>query len=296
MNLPDTVSGFAVIPASYAPGVTHIFYAKAHTSSKLSDNKLLPKGRTLFLVNVPPDATERELSLFFKNAGHVERVVFDSNLSHEETLNASSESEEDEEDSEKMQVDGEAQDGERPSKRRRKGDKEKSEKPIVKPLPFPPLRELRKTGKAVYVIFLDETSIKRALTPPHKPRPWPRSEEPMGLARYIALYDAMRPPLDAVREYAESAIALFDYEEAQKKQTSQYRKGEAVVDEDGFTLVTRGGAYGQTLGGGVGVASKRFQATGEASTTSKRQKKKKEKKEKDGFYGFQKHEKKRQGK
>jgi len=33
-------------------------------------------GRTLFLVSIPPDATERELVLFFKHAGTIERVVF----------------------------------------------------------------------------------------------------------------------------------------------------------------------------------------------------------------------------
>ena len=68
------------------------------------------------------------------------------------------------------------------------------------------------------------------------------------------------------------------------------------MDEDGFTLVTRGGAYGQTMGGGVGVATKRFVETGEASASAKRQRKKKKEKEKEGFYAFQKHEQKRQRK
>ena len=31
-------------------------------------------------------------------------------------------------------------------------------------------------------------------------------------------------------------------------QTSKYRKGEAIVDDEGLTLVIRSGAYGQTLG------------------------------------------------
>ena len=30
-------------------------------------------------------------------------------------------------------------------------------------------------------------------------------------------------------------------------QTSKYRKGEAIVDDEGLTLVTLSGAYGQTL-------------------------------------------------
>jgi hypothetical protein len=103
------------------------------------------------------------------------------------------------------------------------------------------------------------------------------------------LYDSLRPPLDAVREHADSAMELYEYELAKTKPKSKYRKGEAVVDEDGFTLVTRGGAYGQTLGGGVGVASKKFQQSGQTT----RDRKKKDSKEKDGFYAFQRAEKQR---
>jgi hypothetical protein len=76
---------------------------------------------------------------------------------------------------------------------------------------------------------------------------------------------------------------------AEKKQKSKFRKGEAVVDEDGFTLVTRGGAYGQTLGGGVRVASKKFQQAQRSGRA------KKEAKEKTGFYSFQRAEKQRRG-
>ena len=68
---------------------------------------------------------------------------------------------------------------------------------------------------------------------------------------------------------------MFGYKEAQKKQKSKYRKREAVADEDGFTLATRGGAYGKTLGSEVG--------------------KKKGAKEKPNFHVSQKHEKKYQG-
>jgi len=63
------------------------------------------------------------------------------------------------------------------------------------------------------------------------------------------------------------------------------------VDEDGFTLVTRGGAYGKTLGGGIAVADKMFVAE---VSKGKRAKKKKEKREKETFYAFQVHEKRRQ--
>jgi hypothetical protein len=88
-------------------------------------------------------------------------------------------------------------------------------------------------------------------------------------------------------------MEVYEYNVLKEKQKARYKKGEAIVDEDGFTLVTRGGAYGKTLGGDVGVASKRFQrSVGEGK---KRGQKKKEKKEKEGFYSFQKAEKQRAG-
>ena len=280
---PQTVANFTVIPVTYSQDATHIIYARLHTGSSKKKNKY-PNGRTLFLVNVPPDATEREIILLFKYAGTVEKVVFDDN---------------DIED----QIDSDSDDGsgmeeedalpEDQPRKRRKVSKDDKGPPTVTPLPRPSLRVLRKSGGCAHVIFLDPSSLDRALstsTPP-KPRPWPcSSDEPSGLARYAALYDSLRPPLNIIREHADTYMELFEYEQAKKKQKASHRKGEAIVDEDGFTLVTRGGAYGKTLGGGVGVASKKFDRSGNQSAGTK---KKKEKKEKEGFYAFQKAEKQR---
>jgi len=67
-----------------------------------------------------------------------------------------------------------------------------------------------------------------------------------------------------VRTHADSAIGQFDFDLAVRKRKaalrreSKYKKGEALVDEGRFTLVVRGGAYGQAVGGGVGVVSRKF--------------------------------------
>lgn len=86
-----------------------------------------------------------------------------------------------------------------------------------------------------------------------------------------------------------------------RKNNSKYKKGEAIVDDDGFTLVTRGGVYGQTVGGGVGVASKKFmdevvagKGEGEQETPALRRKKRKQK-EKEGMYSHQLREKRIKG-
>jgi len=275
-------SGFTPIPIIYSSEATHYVYARSHSVAKKND--ALPIGRTLFLVNVPPDATERDLVQLFKEAGTVERVVFNTDSTEGSRHVEEEDTSEEEEDDEIPEVEGE--------KLRKRRKISKDDVPKVTPLPTVPLRTLRKTGGSAHIVFLDSSSHDRAVDSLSKPRPWPTTEEPGGFAHYLALYDSLRPPLDIVEEHADTYMELYDYELAKNRQKSQYKKGEAIVDEDGFTLVKRGGAYGQTLGGGVRVATKKFQETGE---TRARNNKKKEKKEKEGFYAFQKAEKQRKG-
>ncbi|KAG2033919.1 ribosomal RNA-processing protein 7-domain-containing protein [Suillus americanus] len=283
--LPKSVSGFTVIPIAY-PSSSHFIYARAHAKSKSKTklNDVLPEGRTLFLVNVPPDATERELTLLFKHCGTVERVLFDFNSADALAENASDSDEEMAEAAVNEKPDTEA----RPRKKRKLQTSEPTP-PEVIPLPSPSLRTLRKTGCCAHLIFLDSSSVAKALSPPASPKPWPSSGEPRGLSHYMAKYDNERPPLDAVKAHADSFMERFEFDLSKSKQEAKYRKGEAIMDEDGFTLVTRGGAYGQTVGGGVGVASKKFMLTGQTGSRRKKDKKK----EKDVFYAFQKAEKQR---
>ncbi|KAF8872762.1 ribosomal RNA-processing protein 7-domain-containing protein [Infundibulicybe gibba] len=283
MSFPSTVNGFAIIPISYSPSSEHYIYARLHLNPKNGKQpNTLPDQRTLFLANVPPDATEREIVVLFKNCGTIERIIFDMEPDESSQLDS------DDDDEMAVTTDAveDAAEGQTKSKRKPK----KNERPKFIPLPEKPVRTLRATGRTAHVIFLDSSSLDRALSSASKPRPWPKSPEPSGLLHYTELYDSLRPPLDAVKQHADSAMELYEFELAKTKQKSKYRKGEAIIDEDGFTLVTRGGAYGQTLGGGVAVASKRFQATGQSKRIRSN---KKDKNEKAGFYAFQKAEKQR---
>ncbi|KAG5644789.1 hypothetical protein DXG03_007610 [Asterophora parasitica] len=285
MAVPTSLSGFTVVPVSYSPSSTHYLYIREHAGSKKTAKNVLPDGRTLFMVNVPPDATERELGQLFKHCGTVEKVVFD--LDAVEPHHEEEDSEEEEEDAADLTTEPGADD--QPRKRRKVA---KDDTPKIIPLPSTNLRTLRPSGRSAHLIFLDSSSLKRALSTGTKVRSWPSIPgEPSGLAHYIALYDSLRPPLDTVREHADSSILVYEHELQKSKQKSKYRKGEAILDEDGFTLVTRGGAYGKTLGGGVGVASKQFQRSGQASKRNRTAKK--EGKEKQDFYAFQKAEKQR---
>ncbi|KAG2742139.1 hypothetical protein P692DRAFT_20859168, partial [Suillus brevipes Sb2] len=285
--LPKYLSGFTVIPIAY-PSSTHFIYARAHATSKSKTSKpnhVFPEKRTLFLVNIPPDATERELKLLFNHCGKAERVVFDFHSTDDLTEQAS--------DSDEKMAEAEAAaetpDTETRPRKKRKLQTTEPTPPEVKPLPSSSLRTLHKTGSCAHLIFIDSSSLAKALSPPASPIPWPSSDEPRGLSHYMAKYDNERPPLDAVRAHADSFMERFEFDLSKSKQEAKYKKGEAIVDEDGFTLVTRGGAYGQTLGGGVGVASRKFMLTGKTGSRRKKEKKK----EKDVFYAFQKAEKQR---
>ncbi|KDQ15379.1 hypothetical protein BOTBODRAFT_158191 [Botryobasidium botryosum FD-172 SS1] len=304
MGLPQAISGFSVVPIKYSSSARHYLYVRSHengASSSKSGSAALPDKRTLFIVNLPPDATQREISLFFKPCGTVERVVFGRD-------NVAAEEGDEEEDAEgewvppsERQEEEEEEDviaSSKPAKKRRSKDsKAKDQIPTITPLPSLPDRTLRQTGHSAHVVFLDESSLARALafvktaSTSKKHPAWPPADtsapEPSGLAYYLALHAALHPPLTAVRAHADTSVELYEYNLAKNKVASKYKKGEAIVDEDGFTLVTRGGAYGKTLGGGVGVASKKFDP-------SAQEKKKKNKKEKERFYTFQLREKKRQ--
>ena len=286
MSTPTTLSGFTAIPITYSASATYYIYAREHGAGSSKKKDVWPAGRTLFMVNVPPDATEREVTLFLKHAGTVERVCFDVDTGNDAPFvdekdgsDIEDVQDEQEEEDEDMEEESNAR------RKRRKVVKDPTPKVTVLPMPH---RKLRPSGRSAHVIFLDTSSLTRALaSSSSKPRAWP-VDGPTGLSHYLDAYNALRPSLSVVSDHANSYMELFEYEAAQAKQKSKYKKGEAIVDEDGFTLVTRGGAYGQTLGGGVSVATKAFQETGETSLNPAR--KRKEKKEKQNFYAFQKAE------
>ena len=309
---PTRISGFLPLPVQYDNDTFHMLYIRAHIagSSKNAKKTQWPEDRTIFMVNVPPDATEREIVFLFKSCGTVEQVVFD--------LDGPSEHSDIESDTDSAESDASSSSSQSQARKKRKmvassstsgpSASTRGQRPKIEPLPTVPLRTLRRTGQTAHIIFLDASSCTRALALANshqgtKPILWPTNadeERPRGLAHYIKQYESARPPLEAVRAHADSAIARFDFDLAARKaalrRESKYKKGEALVDEDGFTLVVRGGAYGQAVGGGVAVASRKFMDKhGHGKESGGKRKRHKEGKEKDAFYAFQIHEKKRNG-
>ncbi|KAG1746781.1 hypothetical protein EDD22DRAFT_958324, partial [Suillus occidentalis] len=219
--LPKYLSGFTIIPIAY-PSSTHFIYARAHATSKSKTSKpnhVFPEGRTLFLVNIPPDATERELKLLFNHCGKAERVRMYLILTRKWPRSEA--------------VANEPPNTETRPRKKRKLQTSEPTPPEVMPLPTSSLRTLRKTGSCAHLIFVDSSSLAKALLPPAAPIPWPSSDEPRGLSHYMAKYDNERPPLDAIRAHADSFMERFEFDLAKSKQEAKYKKGEAIVDEDG---------------------------------------------------------------
>ncbi|XP_034474645.1 ribosomal RNA-processing protein 7 homolog A [Drosophila innubila] len=79
------IEGYKVVPLRITPDAKncHSIYMREHFIRLMDPNK--PKGRTLFLLNVPPYVTETSLQTFFKCAGNVESVLFAAKPGRDET-------------------------------------------------------------------------------------------------------------------------------------------------------------------------------------------------------------------
>ena len=272
-----------VLPLTLSASATHYLYLRKHQAQSGAS---LPEDRTLFIANLPIDCSERQLAHFFKahNCGTVERVVFGGSHANDAVLEAVED------------ADG--------------SEMNEDETPVASSsriVPLPSLSTpLRPAGHTAHIVFLDESSVASALalsstTSSKKRIRWPPtpSSEPTGLQRLLSRYDALHPQLSLSRDHSDTFITAYEARvEASKLaalQNSKYKKGEAIVDDDGFTLVTRGGAYGATLGGGAGVASRKFQLDANSGKGLGTEMKKRKKKEKPDFYTFQVREQKRKG-
>ncbi|KDN38202.1 hypothetical protein K437DRAFT_276347 [Tilletiaria anomala UBC 951] len=460
--LPCTIGQFTAVPLRLPSKFIkstpyHWIYIRAHASSESaptssagpgsSKTAELPAERTLFVANLPVEATERHLRALFQPAGgRVQRVIFQAakNLYEREELRRRSllpssgsdgaDGVEEEEDEYEDVDDGE---DEMPdastaevhsvmkakNKQAQKGSKKNSKSisnallssipsitalPSMDPrvasnpsssasskeasIPVPPLLP---TGSSAHVIFLDASTLTRAvqlakegaLTPRGWANPDPFADlalaeteasariprggvhagtaagsdttgnanagagvganmtangkvdaaaraafaagaraPPLGLAYLLAAHDLARPSLGAVRTYADSCIARYEYLRAHPAAAAaadaangggpgkgEQTKGgiEAVsvgpdgelLDADGFVIVQHGGKYGRANAGqgqGVGVIRKYASASAPGSDMAqtqlgqeqKRQKKKRAL-ELDDFYKFQRREKKR---
>lgn len=252
--------------------------------------ELLPEGRTVFVVNLPVDVTDRELRTVFGKYG----VVEDVRIGKRETgdvlegvvrgMEVEQSDDEDDEDDENEDEDEDESNDERPeatfkgdllNKKQRRALRRRNlptSIPEIEPLPRLCVRStpyLPSGLSSAHVIFLDPISVSHLFSSTPVPVSLPKygKGELSGLAYYDALYKSLRPSLSAIKSFADTSMARFDHLHSLLLSSRAKEQGAgALVDEDGFTVVVRSGKYGRAGArgdgfgkGGVGVATRGFE-------------------------------------
>ncbi|WVQ79730.1 hypothetical protein IAT38_001830 [Cryptococcus sp. DSM 104549] len=340
LPLPLLLPSPTPVPSSSSKPLTqveHFIYCRSHqgkfkgksAGAGATDGEgELPEGRTVFVVNLPVDITERDLRTVFGKWGVVEDVRIAGKdggdvlegavkgLPVEEDEESSDD--DDEEDEEEAEVEDEEEEVARAeatfkgdgllSKKQRKALRRKNAAlpasvPTITPLPAlsPRSTPFTQSGlSSAHLIFLDPISLSRLFSSSSAstaPIPLPKyASEPTGLAYYTLRHSALRPPLSAVKAFSDSSMARFDHLHSLLLASRAREQGAgALVDEDGFTVVVRSGRYGRAGGRGDGTGN---QGVGVATRGFEKKKEGKKKSlgasELPNFYKFQTMDRKRQ--
>ncbi|KAF8951836.1 Ribosomal RNA-processing protein 7, partial [Entomortierella lignicola] len=235
--------------------VLHYLYFKKHESPK-QDAKT-PKDRTLFLLNIPVDATESHIRELFKPYGRVASVHFlnrvrDNNLTKEER--------EQQEELERLEREAEAIE-EAKNTKGKKGNKKQPSTSSTETTQDQ-RRKLFATGSQAYVVFLEEQELVKVLNMKKKKRSWINTGadatpadaaklSSLGVAKWLNDYHRMRPNHSALQIKVDDYMDKFERSEYEAQQAALARLN--VMDDDGFTLVTRAGNKGYNTDGVIKV-------------------------------------------
>ncbi|KAF9355894.1 Ribosomal RNA-processing protein 7 [Mortierella sp. NVP85] len=297
----DQISNFFILPL-HMPSITlspssthsspayknviHYLYFKKHESPK--EDAKTPKGRTLFLLNIPVDATESQIRELFKPYGRVVVVHFinrirDTHLTKEER----------EQQEELEQLEKEAETLEAESNTKGKGKKGNKKQQTAPEEEMNHHRALFASGSQAYVVFLEEQELTKVLNMKRKKRSWIHSGSEatpadsaklssLGVAKWIGEYSRMRPEHSDLQARVDEYMDKFERSEYEAQQAAQARLN--VMDEDGFTVVTSAGNKGYNTDGVIRI---------QAIKAEEAKKIKPKKKELQDFYRFQMREAKR---
>jgi ribosomal RNA-processing protein 7 len=323
--LPISIPSPLPVPSSSSlkktlTSTTHYIYARP-SSSKTGEEEGRPSDRTIFATNLPVDIGERELRAVFGTFGVIESIEIGREAGGdvlEKAVRGSLENEESDNDDESGEEGEEEEkgeeEGERPEPQFLKTGLTKSQKKrlrrnkglppsIPSIIPLPPINPrsvpFGSSGSHIaHIIFLDPISLSKVMSysgPPISLRKYgDSSTSPTGLEYYTRLHKSLRPTGEAIKSFADSSMDRYDRLHSLLLTSRAKQKGAgALVDEDGFTVVVRGGRYGRTGGRGdqgtgsmgVGVA-KRGMGVKELKGGSA---------ELTDFYKFQKVDRKRKG-
>ncbi|CEP14267.1 hypothetical protein [Parasitella parasitica] len=269
----EDFQGFKVLPVimdENNKNVRHYFYIRKHESKSLVDEDI--KNRTMFMLNLPADTTDRHIKKLFKGLGIDQITYSDSGSSVTE-------------DYWKIQAEEQQQRLDTAVNKKKKKQQKKQEQiePEIKEL-----RRLFSSGSSAHIVFTKEDDLTQALSMRRVEKKWAKEDEsvdqPLGFERYILAYDLSRPDAADLQQEVDSFMKKFKDDEYQKEREKLERMNQ--MDDDGFTVVVRH-KKAKATDGTIHVASISAEAA-----EAQREHQLKKKKELVNFYRFQMREKK----
>lgn len=235
--LPLTILALPAFPTQSK----HYVYIRPH-APKLPDPD---SERSLFVANIPIDASEEEIrSLFTKQlgGGRVERVDFESSIHSYRTRN-------------QQLGQGKKEDGviarAPKSKKRKRDDAEVAAEGVIEDeetrLPLTWEEEIRSSGSSAVVVFVDRASAKGAMREIERVVKKPTEilwecRQGLGEKRYQTHYTLTFPPKPILQKSINAYLSAFTRAETARNRLRARQR--AVPDEDGFITVVRGGRTG----------------------------------------------------
>ncbi|KAH6642881.1 ribosomal RNA-processing protein 7-domain-containing protein [Boeremia exigua] len=236
--LPLTLPTLSGLPAAHE-NTTHYLYVKPHEPSTYSATA----ERSLFIANVPIDASESNIrALFAEQLGgaRVESVDFDASVPARPLHKRW-----------KQDKRGDSEDeSEQRSKKRKRTDDVVAEGVIEddeSALPALWARDVQRSGSAAVVTFVDKRSARGALKEVHavaksaRSLPW-KTGGPLGLERYKSHLALVHPSPASLQSSINAYLSQFTALETQRARLLKHAR--TVPDADGFVTVARGGRAG----------------------------------------------------
>ncbi|KZF24260.1 hypothetical protein L228DRAFT_266609 [Xylona heveae TC161] len=292
-NIPLQISDYLILPVSLPPlscmtkvagpdAVYHFLYVRPHEPKVPTPTA----ERSLFVVNVPIDATEAHFRALFADhlgGGRVESVEFEGRRSESKGNVAPMVAEGG------LSVSG--------KKRKRGGQEDDAalmammrDPAAAVDLPDTWDRQLHRSGSSAVVTFVDRASMDLALKAIKKSRKsgqakivWGEGVEgtgkvpELGIHRYMAHQMLRYPDPDDIKASVNTFMERFSNMEAARDRMRARLRNQA--DEDGFVTVTRGGRAGPAR---------------QEEALEKLEKQKEKSKGKEDFYRFQLREKRKE--
>ncbi|KAF8417240.1 ribosomal RNA-processing protein 7-domain-containing protein [Tirmania nivea] len=225
---PSEVSGYLILPILLpsipsVPPAIHYLYLRRHQPKLPNPDD----DRCIFVVNCPIDSTESHFRKLFSaiGGGRVERVSFEGDK--------------------EVVPEKERGTGGKGGKKRKRDEEEEGERD----LPSVWDREVRRSGATAVVMFVDRASCEMSLKKVRKISGkcgkvgwvWGENVEgpQLGVSRYLTHHALTFPSPTTLQPRIDAYISHFTRLESLR--AAALARMRSQVDEDGFTMVVRGG-------------------------------------------------------